>query len=205
MQSIDYNSIRQTLDRRLSSGIPLERAWQTEFHKAAYCCVPSTFVLSADHLLGIELLREASNLAEHIDRFSPSGRYCLIDVRRVDSIDNKVEERIAADMRLCGKLFVLCYDAQMTSFTMFYSSSRVVYKFQQQSDTQRHDPAKLEEHLIVVEPRIPSHRRYHDIEHKAAQRRVDQEEQEELFVVPGHTVARPGAVVVHAVNASLTY
>ncbi|KAF1780040.1 hypothetical protein GQ600_21012 [Phytophthora cactorum] len=142
MQSIDYNSIRQTLDRRLSSGIPLERAWQTELRTAVYqaplCCLltwvrcldpkDSLTINGAGIFWGIELLREASNLAEHIDRFSSSGRYCLIDVRRVDSIDNKVEERIAADMRLCGKLFVLCYDAQMKSFTMFYSSSRVVYK-----------------------------------------------------------------------------
>jgi hypothetical protein len=48
VQAIDYDSIRQTLGRSLSSDIPLERAWQMEFYKAAYHYTPSTFVTSVD-------------------------------------------------------------------------------------------------------------------------------------------------------------
>ncbi|KAG6955881.1 hypothetical protein JG688_00011684 [Phytophthora aleatoria] len=157
MRSIDYDSIRQTLGRSLSSDIPLERAWQMEFYKAAYRCTPSTFVTSVDvgalfgssgfvdftiHggdiFWGIELLREASNLAEHIKRFSPGGRYsslplnefCLIDFRRVASIDDVPMERIAADMRDCDKLFVVCYDARMAGVVVFNSAMDVVYRIQ---------------------------------------------------------------------------
>ncbi|KAK1928910.1 hypothetical protein P3T76_015550 [Phytophthora citrophthora] len=155
MRSIDYNSIRQTLGRSLSSDIPLERAWQMEFYKAAYRCTPSTFVTSADvgalfgssgfvdftiHggdiFWGIELLREASNLVEHIERFSPGGSYfslklsdfCLIDFRRVVSIDHVAMERIAADMRDCDKLFVVCYDARVAGVVVFNSAMDVVYR-----------------------------------------------------------------------------
>ncbi|KAL7684806.1 hypothetical protein Plhal304r1_c034g0107621 [Plasmopara halstedii] len=157
MRSIDYDSIRQTLGRSLSSDIPLERAWQMEFYKAAYRCTPSTFVTSADvgalfgssgfvdftiHggdiFWGIELLREASNLAEHIKRFSPGGRYsslpltefCLVDFRRVASIDDVPIERIAENMRDCDKLFVVCYDARMAGVMVINSAMDVVYRTQ---------------------------------------------------------------------------
>lgn len=157
VQAIDYDSIRQTLGRNLASDIPLERAWQMEFYKAAYRCTPSTFVTSVDvgalfgstgfvdltiHggaiFWGIELLREASNLAEHIERFAPGGRYsslglnefCLIDFRRVASIDDVAMERIAADMRRCEKLFVVCYDARMAGVVVFNSAMDVVYRIQ---------------------------------------------------------------------------
>ncbi|EEY65446.1 Crinkler (CRN) family protein [Phytophthora infestans T30-4] len=157
MRSIDYDSIRQTLGRSLSSDIPLERAWQMEFYKAAYHCTPSTFATSVDvgalfgssgfvdftiHggdiFWGIELLREASNLAEHIKRFSPGGRYsslpltafCLIDFRRVASIDDVPIERIAENMRDCDKLFVVCYDARMEGVMVINSAMDVVYRTQ---------------------------------------------------------------------------
>ncbi|GLD99189.1 hypothetical protein PINS_up007907 [Pythium insidiosum] len=157
VRAIDYESIRQTLGRSLSSDIPLERSWQMEFYKAAYRCTPSTFVTSADvgalfgcsgfvdftihggdFFWGIELLREANNLAEHIERFGPGGRYsslgltefCVIDFRRVASIDDMPMERIAADMLRCEKLFVLCYDARMAGVVVFNSAMDVVYRVQ---------------------------------------------------------------------------
>lgn len=73
-------------------------------------------IASGGLLWGIELLREASNLAESIERFSPGGRYsslgltefCLVDFRCVASIDGDEMKRIAADMRLSKNLSVVC-------------------------------------------------------------------------------------------------
>ncbi|GLE11640.1 hypothetical protein PINS_up024189 [Pythium insidiosum] len=153
VQAIDYDSIRQTLGRSLSNDIPLERAWQVEFYKAAYRCTPSTFVTSVDvgalfgssgfidftihggdTFWGIELLREANNLAEHAERFASGGSYawlglsdfCLIDFRRVASIDAVPRQSIAADMRRYDKLFVVCYDARMAGLVMFNSAMDAV-------------------------------------------------------------------------------
>ncbi|KAE9016997.1 hypothetical protein PR002_g13515 [Phytophthora rubi] len=89
-----------------------------------------------DDFWGVELLREANNLAERIERFSPGGHYsslgltdfCLIDFRCVGSIDESVMERIAADMGLCEKLFVVCYDARMTGVKVFNSVMKIVYQ-----------------------------------------------------------------------------
>ncbi|RLN13821.1 hypothetical protein BBJ28_00026610 [Nothophytophthora sp. Chile5] len=157
VQVINYKSIRQTLGRSLLSDIPLERSWQMEFYKAAYRCTPSTLVTSVDvgalfgssgfvdftiHggdiFWGIELLREATKLDEHIKRFAPGGRYsslglsefCLIDFRRVPLIEHAAMERIAADMDRCKKLFVVCYDAQMAGVVVFNSAMGVVYQVQ---------------------------------------------------------------------------
>ncbi|GLD96088.1 hypothetical protein PINS_up004766 [Pythium insidiosum] len=153
VQAIDYDSIRQTLGRSLSNDIPLERAWQMEFYKAAYRCTPSTFVTSVDvgalfgssgfidftihggdTFWGIELLREANDLAEHAERFASGGSYawlglsdfCLIDFRRVASIDAVPRQSIAADMRRYDKLFVVCYDARMAGLVMFNSAMDAV-------------------------------------------------------------------------------
>lgn len=157
VRAIDYDCIRETLGRSRSSGIPLERAWQMEFYKAAYRCTPSNFETSVDvgalfgssgyvdftihgngKLWGIELLREASKLAEHIARFAPGGRYsslglhefCLIDFRRVASIDSVAMERIAADMRCCKQLFVVCYDAQVAGVVVYNSSMATIFRSQ---------------------------------------------------------------------------
>lgn len=117
-----------------------------EFYKAVTSCTPIGFETSADagglfgsrgfldftisgegkSSWGIEVLQEANNLAEHIDQFSPGGRYsslglteaCLVDFRCC-SIDDELLERVTADMNLCAeqtknspfsvKLFVVCY------------------------------------------------------------------------------------------------
>ncbi|DBA03068.1 TPA: hypothetical protein N0F65_003315, partial [Lagenidium giganteum] len=130
VQAIDYESIRQKLDRGLSSDIPLDRACQIEFYKAAYRCTPSTFVTSVDRLLGIELLREASNLTEHIERLAPGGHYSSLDFRRVASIDDVAMKRIATDMLRCEALFVVCYDARIAGVVALNSAMYVVYRIQ---------------------------------------------------------------------------
>ncbi|KAL3657033.1 hypothetical protein V7S43_018082 [Phytophthora oleae] len=120
-----------------------------EFYKAVYRCTPSTFKTSVDDgvlfgssefidltvrqdeiVWGIQLLRESSNLAEHVERFSPGDRYsslplsdfCVIDVRRVDSIDDVPKERIAEDTRDCDKLFVVCYDVGLAGVVVLNSA-----------------------------------------------------------------------------------
>ncbi|KAL3657024.1 hypothetical protein V7S43_018072 [Phytophthora oleae] len=150
MHSIDYGSTREWVLRNVWGEVPLERAWQMEFYKAVYRCTPSTFKTSVDDdvLFGssefidltvrqdeivwvIELLlREGSNLAAHVERFSPGGRhsslplsdFCLIDFRRVASIDDVPVERIAEDTRDCDKLFVVHYDAGMAGVVVVNSA-----------------------------------------------------------------------------------
>ncbi|KAG1687474.1 hypothetical protein DVH05_005165 [Phytophthora capsici] len=159
MQTIDYGSIREVLARTLSSDVPLERAWQLEFYKAVYRCTPESFETSVDvgalfgssgfvgdfrsqSYWGIELVHEASTLAQHIEQFSPGGRFsslplrfklsdfCLIQFKRIASMENVPTERIRADMLECEKLFVVCYDARMTGVVVFNSAMDIVYKIQ---------------------------------------------------------------------------
>lgn len=110
-------SIRQSLGTSLSNDIPLERAWQMEFYKAAHRSTPANYFTSAalfgskgfidftihhDDFWVIELLREANSLEEHIQRFAADGKYasiqfsdfCLLDFRRVSSIDKATPERL---------------------------------------------------------------------------------------------------------------
>lgn len=128
-----------------------------EFYKAAYRSTSSTSVTSVDVCdlfgssgfvnytvqgenisWGIQVLREANNLAEHIKHFAPGSRYfrlrlsdfCLINYRRVDSFDEEIMERIEADMFLCKNLFVLCYDVRMKSMVVFNSAMEIVYRMQ---------------------------------------------------------------------------
>ncbi|KAF4037222.1 hypothetical protein GN244_ATG10719 [Phytophthora infestans] len=86
----------------------------------------------------IELLREGSNLDDNITRFSPGSRYsslpltdfCLVDFRRVASIDDVPMERIAENMRDCDKLFVVWLDAQMSGVLVLNSAMDAVYRTQ---------------------------------------------------------------------------
>ncbi|KAG1687470.1 hypothetical protein DVH05_005161 [Phytophthora capsici] len=157
--TIDYGSIREVLARTLSSDVPLERAWQLEFYKAVYRCTPESFETSVDvgalfgssgfvgdfrsqSYWGIELVHEASTLAQHIEQFSPGGRFsslplrfklndfCLIQFKRIASMENVPMERIRADMLECEKLFVVCYDARMTGVVVFNSAMDTVYRMQ---------------------------------------------------------------------------
>ncbi|TMW65345.1 hypothetical protein Poli38472_007987 [Pythium oligandrum] len=150
VRAIDYDSIRKTLGRTLSNDIPLERAWQMEFYKASYRCTPSTCVTSADvgalfgstgfidftvecgdNFWGIELLREGSALDEHIGRFAPGGSYsllqlsdyCLVDFRRVSSMEDTARATTIQDLNRCEKLYVVCYDRKLAHVSVLNSQS----------------------------------------------------------------------------------
>ncbi|OQR87162.1 Crinkler (CRN) family protein [Thraustotheca clavata] len=151
LQTINYDSIRQTLGRSYTTDIPLERAWQMEFYKASFLCSTNTWVTSADvgglfrskefldftmhggkSFWGIELLREGKNLQEHIDRFACGGHYsvlklsdyCLMDFRRIGLLDNATKTKIAEDMERCVKLYVVCYDTALTHIEVFNTHHR---------------------------------------------------------------------------------
>ncbi|OQR86354.1 Crinkler (CRN) family protein, partial [Thraustotheca clavata] len=146
LQTINYDSIRQTLGRSYTTDIPLERAWQMEFYKASFLCSTNTWVTFADvgglfrskgfldftihsgkSFWGIELLREGINLQEHIDRFARGGHYsmlkltdyCLMDFRRIGLLDDATKTKIAQDMERCEKLYVVCYDMALTNIEIY--------------------------------------------------------------------------------------
>lgn len=146
LRSINYTSIYETLGKTKKDDILLERVWQMEFYKAAYCSTSISYVTSVDVgglfgssgcidftigyedvLWGVELVREGRRLDEHIRRFAPHGTYfllrlsdyCLIDFRRVSSFDDTTEATIIADVERCDKLFVVLYDANFTHVKVF--------------------------------------------------------------------------------------
>jgi hypothetical protein len=119
-----------------------------EFYKAVYRCTPRSFTTSADvgalfgspgfidftvhggdHFWGIELLREGNQLFEHARRFDPGERYsmlqlsdyCLVDFRRVASIDETTRDMVAADVDSLEKLYVVCYVKDLSHVAVFHS------------------------------------------------------------------------------------
>ncbi|POM65708.1 Crinkler (CRN) family protein [Phytophthora palmivora] len=84
-----------------------------------------------DDFWGIELLRDGSNLDEHIDRFAPGGPYsllelsdyCLVDFRRVSSMGDMTMPTITTDLNHCAKLYVVCYDPTLAHVSILNAQS----------------------------------------------------------------------------------
>ncbi|KAF8426729.1 hypothetical protein EV426DRAFT_592582 [Tirmania nivea] len=98
----------------------LERQWQTAWLTAASIALPSRgfispdvgpvfgsrgyldFYIDGDLRWGVEIMREGSRMAEHVDRFSPSGRYTripcsqwrIIDFRHHSKSPGELEENV---------------------------------------------------------------------------------------------------------------
>ncbi|KAG3093436.1 hypothetical protein PI125_g16841 [Phytophthora idaei] len=148
IRNINYDNIREPLGWTGPNDFSPEKALQLEFYKAAYRCTPKYFVTSADvgalfgstgfidftvqwenQFWGFDLLREGSKLDEHIQRFAAGGLYsllqlsdyCLLDFRRVSSMDDAIRATIATDVNRCEKLFVVCYDAGLKQVSLWYA------------------------------------------------------------------------------------
>jgi hypothetical protein len=143
--AIDYSNMKETLGKSVANNIPLERSWQMEFCKAVQRSTTTGTVTSADvgqlfgssgfidftlnsnsNFWGVELLREAIKLDEHIKRFERGGRYepipfddfCVIDFRRDQ---NTSLEKIGNDLELSNRLFIVCYDEKFTNVVLYDS------------------------------------------------------------------------------------
>jgi hypothetical protein len=134
------------LGKSLKTGILLERAWQMEFYKAVYQVTPLSFSISPDvgkvfgdsgfidftvHspnmdiFWGVELLREASDLEKHLNRFTYGGGYdtmvqafsdyCVVDFRR-HVIEN------LNDLKLSEKLIIVMYDSNFENVVAYYTN-----------------------------------------------------------------------------------
>uniref|UniRef100_K3X2C9 Uncharacterized protein n=1 Tax=Globisporangium ultimum (strain ATCC 200006 / CBS 805.95 / DAOM BR144) TaxID=431595 RepID=K3X2C9_GLOUD len=130
--------------------------WQMKYYKAAYRSTPNTVVTSADvgalfgtsgfikftahandksFFGGIELLRDADRLEEHIGRFATGGRYSLlaltdfylIDFRRINKTS---KEKIATDMDIYEKLFVVTFDATLENVIVVNSKMEGIFKME---------------------------------------------------------------------------
>ncbi|KAE9246291.1 hypothetical protein PF004_g4874 [Phytophthora fragariae] len=138
--AINYDNFLFTIREGLSSVDLVESAWIREFYIAVSCCTPSGISVSAadfganfgspgcidfavqsgDEIWGIELLRQSGDLEERNRCFAADDTYsslqlsdyCLIDFR-LDSAEDR--ELIAIDLAKYDKLFVVSYDAEMSS------------------------------------------------------------------------------------------
>lgn len=137
LSALEYSQLKSCLGRTKSDRILLERAWQMEFYKSAYQCTPKDLFISADvgalfdakgsidftiHTTdlslfwGIELLREANRINEHLSRFDKNGRYASLCRQFTDYgvVDFRMLESDAdfsfENLTIPEKLFIVFYD-----------------------------------------------------------------------------------------------